>query len=156
VSSQFDVAPSLLAFLSHGYGLRTPREVTWVGTGLDLEPSFRNLHAFPMKQTRAELVDFVAGEWLLSRGALYRLRDGLHMEAATDAAARSSTAARFRAFEHANSTLAIMYFKLRRGVPPEYAKQDQLDSVLCSMESKFALQVGRLSGKESCSVLQAK
>ena len=60
------------------------------------------------------------------------------------------------ALSHANSTLAIMYFKLRRGVPPEYAKEDQLDSVLCSMESKFALQFGRLSGKESCSVLQSK
>jgi hypothetical protein len=59
------------------------------------------------------------------------------------------------ALSHANNTLAIMYFKLRRGVPPEYAKQDQLDSVLCSMESKFALQVGRLSGKESCSVFQS-
>ena len=58
------------------------------------------------------------------------------------------------ALSHANSTLAIMYYKLRRGVPPEYAKQGQLDSVLCSMESKFALQVGRLSGKESCSVFQ--
>jgi hypothetical protein len=60
------------------------------------------------------------------------------------------------ALSHANSTLAIMYFKLRRGVPPEYAKEGQLDSVLCSMESKFALQFGRLSGKESCSVLQSK
>jgi hypothetical protein len=58
------------------------------------------------------------------------------------------------ALSHANATLAIMYYKLRRGVPPEYAKQGQLDSVLCSMESKFALQVGRLSGKESCSVFQ--
>lgn len=56
------------------------------------------------------------------------------------------------ALSHASNTLAIMYYKLRRGVPPEYAKQGQLDSVLCSMESKFALQVGRLSGKESCSV----
>jgi hypothetical protein len=60
------------------------------------------------------------------------------------------------ALSHANSTLAIMYFKLRRGVPPEYTREGQLDSVLCSMESKFALQVGRLSGKESCSVLQSK
>ena len=59
------------------------------------------------------------------------------------------------ALSHANGTLAIMYFKLRRGVPPEYAKEGQLDSVLCSMESKFALQVGRLSGKESCSVFHA-
>ena len=59
------------------------------------------------------------------------------------------------ALSHANNALAIMYFKLRRGVSPEYAKQGQLDSVLCSMESKFALQVGRLSGKESCSVFQS-
>jgi len=60
------------------------------------------------------------------------------------------------ALSHANSTLAMMYFKLLRGVPPEYAKEGQLDSVLCSMESKFALQFGRLSGKESCSVLQSR
>jgi hypothetical protein len=58
------------------------------------------------------------------------------------------------ALSHANSTLAIMYYKLRRGVPAEYAKQGQLDSVLCAMESKYALQVGRLSGKEMCSVFQ--
>ena len=59
------------------------------------------------------------------------------------------------ALSHANSTLAIMYYKLRRGVPPEYARQGQLDSVLCEMESKYALQVGRLSGKEACSVFQS-
>jgi len=60
------------------------------------------------------------------------------------------------ALSHANDTLAIMYYKLLRGVPPEFAKQGQLDSVLCSMESKFALQVGRLSGKESCSIFHSK
>lgn len=59
------------------------------------------------------------------------------------------------ALSHANSTLAIMYYKVRRGVPTEYAKQGQLDSVLCAMESKYALQVGRLSGKEMCSVFQS-
>ena len=56
------------------------------------------------------------------------------------------------ALSHANSTLAIMYYKLRRGVPADYAKQSQMDSIVCEMESKFALQVGRLSGKETCSV----
>lgn len=59
------------------------------------------------------------------------------------------------ALSHANSTLAITYYKLRRGVPPEYAKQGQLDSVLCAMESRYALAVGRLSGKEMCSVFQS-
>lgn len=52
----------------------------------------------------------------------------------------------------ASNTLAIMYYKLWRGVPSEYARQEQLESVLCSMESKFALQVGQLSGKENCRV----
>ena len=60
------------------------------------------------------------------------------------------------ALSHANDTLAIMYYKLLRGVPSEYAKQGQLDSILCSAESKFALQGGRLSGKESCSVFHSK
>lgn len=59
------------------------------------------------------------------------------------------------ALSHANNALAIMYFKLLRGVPPEYAKQGEFDSVLCAMESKFALQVGRLSGEESCSVFHS-
>ena len=59
------------------------------------------------------------------------------------------------ALRHANDTLAIMYYKLWRGVPPEDAEEGQLDSVLCSMESKFALQVGRFSGKESCSVFRS-
>lgn len=56
------------------------------------------------------------------------------------------------ALSNAANKLEIAYYKMMRGVPPEAAKQGQLDSVLCSMESKFALQVGRLSGQESCSV----
>jgi hypothetical protein len=56
------------------------------------------------------------------------------------------------ALSKATNVLAIMYLRLWRGVPSEYAKQGQLDSVLCSMESKFALQGGRLSGRETCSV----
>jgi hypothetical protein len=106
VSSDFDITPSLLAFLSHGYGIQTPAAVTWVGSGLDLEPSFRNVHEFPMKQTKTNLVDFVAGPWLLSRDALYSLSDGMHMEPAQDAVARARVEARFAAFRAANSQFA--------------------------------------------------
>lgn len=60
------------------------------------------------------------------------------------------------ALSRANNRLAIMYYKLWRGVSPEEAGEGQLDSVLCSMESKFALQGGRLSGKESCSVFHSE
>ncbi len=54
------------------------------------------------------------------------------------------------ALSHANNNLAIQYYRHLQGVT-EAQTQDQLDSVLCSMESKFALQAGHLSGKENCS-----
>ena len=59
------------------------------------------------------------------------------------------------ALSHANSTLAITYYKLRRGVPAEPARRGELDSELCAMDSKWALLAGRLSGKEWCSVFRA-
>ena len=111
VSSDFDIAPSLLALLSHQYGIRTPRAVTWVGTGLDLEPSFRSLHDFPLKQTKTNLVDFVSGPFFLSRDTLYTLGDGMDIEPSSDAAALARVQARFAAFRAANDkfsrTLAL-------------------------------------------------
>jgi hypothetical protein len=80
--------------------------VTWLGSGLDLEPSFRNVHDIPMKQTKANLVDFVSGPWFLSRDALYRLREGLHAEPASDDAAKARTEQRFQAFRAANALVA--------------------------------------------------
>jgi len=56
------------------------------------------------------------------------------------------------ALSKANNRLAIAYFKLWQRVPPEYVKGEEMESVLCSMESKFALQIGRLTGRENCSV----
>ena len=59
------------------------------------------------------------------------------------------------ALSHANNSLAIQYYRHMQGVT-EAQTQDQLDSVLCSMESKFALQAGHLSGKENCSTFHLK
>jgi uncharacterized sulfatase len=112
VSSHMDVTPSLLAMLAHRYPVRTPALVAWVGAGLDVEPEFRSIHDFPLKQTKANLVDFVSGNWFVSRGALYRLRDGMHPEPVGDAAELARAEQRFAAFRAANAsfaqTLALM------------------------------------------------
>jgi phosphoglycerol transferase MdoB-like AlkP superfamily enzyme len=102
VSSQFDIAPSLLAFLGHAYGLRTPDQVTWLGTGLDTEPTFRNLHAIPLKQTKTELSDFVSGSVYLAQGRLFALADGMRLDRATDEGALARARAQFDAFLDAN------------------------------------------------------
>jgi hypothetical protein len=102
VSSQFDIAPSLLAWLSNNYGLKSPPQVTWLGTGLDPEPAFRNLHAIPLKQTKTELSDFVSGSVYLAQDRLYALADGMRIDRAPDDKALAAARAQFQAFQQAN------------------------------------------------------
>ena len=102
VSSQMDLAPSLLAYLARGHGLRTPARVTWLGTGLDLEPRFRNVHEVPLKLGKHIAADIVVGPWYLSRGQLFRLGDGMTETPATDAQALAQAAAALARFSAGN------------------------------------------------------
>ena len=106
VSSHFDVAPSLLAWLSHAHGIRTPRRTTWMGKGLDTAAEFRNLRDVPLKQTKTDLRDFVSGEWFLGNGRLYALEDNLEIEPVDDPARLASVRRRFDAFLAANAGFA--------------------------------------------------
>ena len=80
LSSHFDIAPSLLAMLSHRYGMSSPKRVHWMGTGLDVHTQWRNLHTLPLKQTKTELSDYVSGDYYLAQDKLFSLQDGLVTE----------------------------------------------------------------------------
>ncbi|MDR3716836.1 MAG: sulfatase-like hydrolase/transferase [Puia sp.] len=84
VSTHFDIAPSLLAFLSHGYGIRRPSGAQWMGAGLDTARGFRNIHAYPMIQTKTDQVDFIMGEYHLNGTQVFRLSPDMNEEAVTD------------------------------------------------------------------------
>ena len=73
VSTHFDIAPSLLAFLHHSYQIKIPVLASWMGTGLDTTRDFRNIHAYPLMQTKTDLVDFVAGDYHVNQNNLYKL-----------------------------------------------------------------------------------
>lgn len=105
ISSQFDVTPSLLAFLSHQYGLRTPALASWLGSGLDMEPGFRNVHAFPLKQTKTDLHDYISGNVMLSQGRLYSIADGMEIDPSDNQAAKKKAVAQLEAFKAINSAL---------------------------------------------------
>jgi hypothetical protein len=60
----------------------------------------------------------------------------------------------YYALSYANNSLAIAYYKQSRGATAEEAQKDQLDSMMCAMESKFALMKGVLLPGGSCSVLK--
>ena len=60
----------------------------------------------------------------------------------------------YYALSYANNSLAIAYYKQSRGASGDEAPKDQLDSMMCAMESKFALMKGVLMPGGSCSVLR--
>jgi hypothetical protein len=61
----------------------------------------------------------------------------------------------YYALSYANNSLAISYYKQSRGASgDETQKKDQLDSMICSMESKFALMKGVLMPGGNCSVFK--
>lgn len=105
VSSQFDLAPSLLAYLANNHGIKTPAQVSWLGAGLDTEPSFRNLHALPLKQTKTELSDFVSGTAYLAQDRLYTIGDGMTVDRIQDddGALLDKARAQFASFLRANA-----------------------------------------------------
>lgn len=60
----------------------------------------------------------------------------------------------YYALSYANNSLAIIYYKQSRGVPSDEWQKDQLDSMMCAMESKFAVMKGVLLPGGSCSVFK--
>jgi uncharacterized sulfatase len=84
VSTHFDITPSLLAYLQHNYGWQLPAAVTWMGDGLDTARSFRNIHSYPLMQTKTDLVDYIDGDIHLNATSIFRLRDGLEEENLSD------------------------------------------------------------------------
>lgn len=59
ISTHFDITPSLLAWMKKSYRMQLPDTVAWMGSGLDTVRKFRNIHAYPIMQTKTELIDFV-------------------------------------------------------------------------------------------------
>jgi phosphoglycerol transferase MdoB-like AlkP superfamily enzyme len=106
VSSHLDITPSLLAFLAHRHGLQRPAAVAWTGTGLDTGVAFRNDHDIPLKQAKTILADFVSGPWFISHDQLYRLHDGMRLEAVEDDAAKQRVLGRFQRYQRDNAHFA--------------------------------------------------
>jgi len=73
VSTHFDISPSLLAFLRHHYSIQGPSLVSWMGQGLDTSHNFRNVHAYPLMQTKTDIIDFIMGEYHLNEDKLFKL-----------------------------------------------------------------------------------
>lgn len=73
VSTQFDVTPSLLAFLKERASISTPKYVHWIGMGLDTVRNFRNIHNVPLMENKNEQTTYLSGLYLISMNRLYEI-----------------------------------------------------------------------------------
>ncbi len=102
ISTHFDLTPTLTAWLKNSYGLQVPDQVSWLGTGLDTARQFRNLHAYPLMQTKNEVADFMKGDYFLSGDQLFRISSNLDLSPETNEAKKAELQAALNRFKTKN------------------------------------------------------
>ena len=103
VSTHFDVTPSLAMWLKRSYGLQMPSAVNWMGTGLDTARQFRNIHAYPLMQTKTDIIDFVMGGYMINGNDLYAINSNMDLTKETNDAESLKLKAAFDKFKFKNN-----------------------------------------------------
>lgn len=122
ISTHFDIAPSILAFLNKNYNVVTPKMVSFVGSGLDTVRSFRNIHKYPLMQTKNEITDFISGEYFLNQDVLFSIDNNMYIEPIENAEIKEKLNGEFRRFKSQNDLVSkvgklvpdSIYFKFSR------------------------------------------
>ncbi len=102
ISSHLDIAPSLLTFLKKNYDMDAPSTVSWVGSGLDMDPSFRNIHKYPLKQTKNNLIDYISGMYFINQDLLFSIGKYMDLEPIQDEGKRNELIAEFNQYKFMN------------------------------------------------------
>ncbi len=102
ISSHLDITPSLLAFLKKNYHLDTPSTVSWVGSGLDTDTSFRNSHKYPLKHTINNLIDYISGMYFIDQDTLFSIGKNMDLEPIQDEGKRNELIAEFNQYKSMN------------------------------------------------------
>eukprot|EP01136_Pigoraptor_vietnamica_P026425 Opistho-1_new@81467 len=113
ISTHFDITPSLLAWMKKSYRMQLPDTVAWMGSGLDTVRKFRNIHAYPIMQTKTELIDFVMGDHLLNGNNLFTIAANMDLEPDPNEAKKNELRVAFNRYKEKNER----FLKSRKIVP---------------------------------------
>ena len=106
ISSHFDIAPSLLNYLSNNHNIKIPDETSFLGSGLDTVRRFRNIHTIPLKQTKTDLVDFVMETYHLNKADLYEIDPTMGEDPIDNPEKKAKLQAAFQRFKSQNSEIS--------------------------------------------------
>ena len=102
ISSHLDITPSLLAFLNKNYHVDVPSIASWVGSGLDTNRSFRNIHKYPLKHTKTNLIDYISGMYYIDQDNLFSIGKYMDLEPMQDEKKKNELIAEFNQYKALN------------------------------------------------------
>lgn len=145
ISSHFDVAPTLLSFLSNNYDVDLPKETAWVGTGIDTSKVFRNIHKIPLMRYKGKVNDFVYKDYMYSEGNLFKIREDFNISKISDKTVLDEISASLKEFKSLNAYVtendkfypknsAAVVIGRYKFTPEELTKVEELTANLSSEE----------------------
>jgi uncharacterized sulfatase len=105
ISSHLDITPSLLSFFKHQYNFKVPTIATWMGGGLDTAHAFRNIHSYPLMQTKNDVTDYLMGDHMLNNEDLFKISDNMNLDPVDDDKEKAKLKAAFATFKQKNNKL---------------------------------------------------
>ncbi len=84
ISTHFDVAPTIMAYLASNYQIHRPKYTHWIGDGIDTSAHFRNIHSYPLMMTKLQLVDYISGSYWLNEHDVYKINAQMDLEKIND------------------------------------------------------------------------
>jgi uncharacterized sulfatase len=105
VSSHLDITPTILSFMGHQYHFPISAQGSWLGSGLDTTETFRNVHAYPLIQTKNDLVDFVMDNYMLNGNDLYKISNNMILDPVENEGTKKKLQYAFSLFRQKNNRL---------------------------------------------------
>lgn len=106
MSTHFDITPSLLALLKDQYHVKVPAVAAWMGGGLDTNHTFRNIHSYPLMQTKNDIVDYIMDDYMLHNDELYKMSNNMGLDPVTDDKEKGKLQNAFTIFKEKNNKIA--------------------------------------------------
>ncbi|WP_281543228.1 sulfatase-like hydrolase/transferase [Maribacter aestuarii] len=77
VASHADIVPTLLSLLDKQYGIDAPKDVAWLGSGLQAQKNLFNKKQIPLLRSTNNIQDYIDGSHFLTDGDVYELDQDL-------------------------------------------------------------------------------
>ncbi len=139
VSSHQDITPSLIAMLQKKYQFEERPFVHWLGQGIDTAAEFRNINTIQFVTSDFELIDFLKGDYFLSRNRLYKIKPGLQ----TVAIAEDRKLSELMNDLNVSTTVTQYVNKNDRIILPELFRTIRYDTIGIFTFDTFGLVFGR-------------